>query len=302
MTIFTALFIMLISIISIISTEVEIQSAMNEAALEISQSSYVAYGKLLSSDAEMSGPELAKKAVQEHFHKENIDDWLCSRGVEGGYTGLDFHASEILANGKDIQIAVVYKLKVNAFGISEKELTICQRAATAAWLPYSVDRDSVSIWKMDALKRGQYFVNLVKKEHLGEAVKAGQGIDLYYKQERRLVEIFSMNVFLASYSSCPSAETDHPEKYVPNEKNISDRLLKYAAQMNDDIEKAERLLTMADGRMENYKTIKSKQLLIILPTEAQNSAAFHRCFSNIANTIYSEYGIELVLDYREEAF
>lgn len=349
-TIFTSLFMILLSLISVIRVETVVQNAINQTAMQISQYSYAVvsvndalqgagvsldFAETKDSDSDdeskipasvyailkdaerealgyAGGAILCKAITQNNFSFDDYDAWLENQGITGGYDGLSFVTSNVLGDGERVTVSVIYKLKVNTFGLFEKYITVHQRAQTRAWLPPDAgeifdlddDENDTSIWNETAFIRGKYFVEKLKKAEPYAAVKSGCGIDLYYKSERIIAEIFSMNVFSGSYSECNTKnESDVKDisMYSPNEEYISKQLKAYARDFNFDILKTERLIEMEDGSLGNFGRLNEKKMILIVPLETAQSRSFTECFDNVSEELLKEYGVTLVVKYMEEA-
>lgn len=342
-TIFTSLFMILLSLISIIRVETVVQSAINQTAMQLSQYSYAvlsvnealqgekispiseieqandeinenkisAYIYTILKDAEreasgyIGGAVVCKAIVKNNFGFDKYDEWLEKQGISGGYDGLSFLTSNILGDGEKINVSVIYKIKVNTFGFYEKTITVCQNAQTRAWLPpgadevFDLDKDGAeaSIWQETSFVRGKYFVKKLKSAEPSAAVKSGQGIDLYYKSERIISEIFSMNVFAASYS----VKSDENSTYRANEEYIIEQLKTYARKFNFDILKTQRLIEMDDGSLGNFGSLNERRLILIVPIEALQNESFKNCFTAAEKELFDKYGVTLVVKYMEEA-
>ncbi len=351
-TIFTSLFMILLSLISIIRVETVVQSAINQTAMQLSQYSYAVisvndalegagvsldnfinekedtdgieedeisagiYSILKATQRETisytAGSILCKSITKGNFSVSNCDEWLEAQGVSGGYDGLNFATSNVLGDGDSINVVVIYKVKVNTFGLYDKQITVCQRAQTRAWLPPDADEifditedgEKTSIWHETAFVRGKYFVEKLKNAEPNAAVEPGYGVDLYYKSDRVIAEIFSMNVFSASYSRC-SVENENGVRdvsaYTADSEYILKQLKSYARDFNLDILKTERIIEMADGSLGNFGRLNEKRLILIVPLEAAQNLSFKECFNGAAEELSEEYGVTLDVRYMEEA-
>lgn len=232
LTIFTICMMALITILSVIKVEAEIQDALDETALELSQYAYVmgrteylkdaaeehlpGLTRLFSLDGEdgfsdlaLTGPGVAKLLAKENFARDDVDGWLKRQGVSGGYEGLDFRDTTVLMDGKTITVAVSYDLNINTYGLFRKVLHQRIAAVTYGLLPTDAalkamraKPDETSIWQESNFVRGQYFASAFREEgHYGVPVRPGQGIDLYDAATGTYAEVESLNLFLPTYSS-----------------------------------------------------------------------------------------------------
>ncbi|NLL62973.1 MAG: hypothetical protein GX241_01825 [Ruminococcaceae bacterium] len=300
--------------------------ALNEAALELSQYSYAVtkaeemdfsigeqlfenlplfirdtFVKGTDSIIKMGANEIiCSEIVKEKINvgDEDIDNWLKRKGVVDGYDGLHFFLSDILGNEKDIDIIVVYKVQVEAFGLIDKTLTICQRAKTAAWLPCNVEFANIgeenkhgSIWQETNFIRGKYFVAQLKEMYLKQAVESGQGVDLFFEEENKLISIFSMNVFATSYSD---------KDFNPKKENIYLQLEKYVKDINADIKKLSGEVVMVDGSVRRISN-PEKEILIVVPAEAETMETMNKTLFVISKELKNLYGVSIKYVYLEEA-
>lgn len=318
--IFTALIMMLLSIITIIETEVAVQSALNQTAMQLSEYSYAVGNEI---DIESSEETTLKGIIQsatreavgftsgaalcELLSRDRIDEKSLLQ-IEDGFSGINFSASNILGDGKTISVIAIYKIKVNTFGLVDKTLNICQKAQTMAWLPYYAETlaspdlaqgGSGSIWNETNFTRGQYFVREEKDKSKENCVESGQGIDLYYKDTGKVVEIYSLNVFNSSYSY-NTGNIENASDYSPNEENISKRIYNYVKDYKKDISECGNRITMESGSEEKFSP-KEKELVIVVPNEAKGQDAFENVFDTLKSEIKSKNGINLKIVYSEDA-
>lgn len=318
--IFTALIMMLLSIIMIIETEVEVQSAINQTALQLSQYSYAVGNEVditTSEETTLKGIiQNAKReavgftmgsALCEMLIRDRVDEKAVSQ-IDGGFFGIDFSFSNILGDGKTITIIAIYKINVNTFGLVDKTLNICQKAQTVAWLPYYADTlaspdlaqgGNCSIWNETNFARGQYFVSEEKEKSRECSVEPGQGIDLYYKSSGKVVEVYSLNVFDSSYSY-NDGDLSKASDYSPNEESIKKQINRYVKEYKKDISDCGSSITMESGAEEKFSP-KEKELIIIVPSEAKGQEAFESVFDNLKSEIKSKSGIDLKIVFSEDA-
>lgn len=318
--IFTVLIMMLLSIITIIETEAEIQSAIDQTAMQLSQYSYAVGDKvnvdndettLLKSILQDAKRELVGfatgSALCEPLAKSRIDEKYLYL-VDGGASGLNFSASNVLGDGRTINVTVIYRINVNTFGLFDKQLTVCQKARTAAWLPYYADElaavpsDSAgrsSIWHETNFARGKYFVAEQKEKNPAIGVSPGQGIDFYDKETGRVTEVFSMNIF-NSYYSFNSGDPAVAGDYAPNEEMLSKQLNEYVRDYKKDIRQCGRTITMDSGAEERF-TVNEKEMILILPNEAEGLENFDSFFRDFRTSTLEKDGINLKIIYREDA-
>lgn len=351
LTIFTICVMAIISVISIIKVEGEVQDALNETALELSQYTYT-YGKFVKVDRDgssvydamkslgeatatedwgealpnlvlsiardgskkaagnMAGAALSQSLVKGNFSRENVNQWLVSQGVVGGYEGLDFSSSSLLCDGKTIDVSVVYQLKIQAYGLFDKTLTLRQRAKTYALLPVEVsalfsegngDGDGTdSIWKESNFVRGKYFLKEIRSANSGQEVKSGSGIDLYDSATGHYVEAVSINLFDSTYASC-NGDATTAENYSPKEEALLEQLMKYGKKMNRDLEKLDTHIEMADGSTVKAEKAQKKTLVVIVPVEAESNRAMKEVLQKASNRMRNEYEMDMDVHYSQEA-
>jgi len=318
--IFTALIMMILSIITIMETEVKIQTAINQTAMQLSQYSYAVGNEIeVSNDEETTLKGIIQSAAREAvgfssgsalcdlISRDKIEERALSQ-IDGGYEGIDFSVSNVLGDGKTITVVAIYKINVNTFGLVDKSLKICQKAQTVAWLPYYAETlasselahgGSGSIWNDTNFARGQHFVNEEKEKSIEHSVEAGQGIDLYYKDSGKTVEVFSMNVFDSSYSY-NTGDLKNASDYSPNKENIEERILRDVRDYKKDISACGKKIVMASGSEEKFNP-KEKEMILIVPNEVKGQKAFEDVFLELQEEIKSKNDINLVIVYSEDA-
>jgi len=268
--------------------------------LFIEQAKQEAMGRLIAQP-------LCRALVPKYISENNADDKLTKLGIVGGVSGLDFRLSSFLSDGRSINIVLIYQIKVNGFGIFNRTLNIKQTASTAAWITGKSIAESVnsrSIWEQADIQRGKEFAAIIRKENGNKAVEPGKGIDLYDQSSNTFTEIYSMNIFSATYSSYsePSEGTASAADYSPKESAIKSKIKSYANNIKKHTEKLNSELTMADGRsvMAADESISHRNmvLVIVVPEEALACSA---ALNSIANEIQSQTGVLVTYTYRDKA-
>ena len=235
------------------------------------------------------------------------DEALEKMGVIGGLGGLDFGMSSFLADGRSINVVVIYQLKVNGFGVFDRTLLIMQTASTAAWVTGTSMAEAVessSLWSLSSLDRGKAFVAMLKEENGSKAVAPGRGIDLYDQASNTFTEIYSVNVFMKSYSEYASTSDDpaSASNYSLKESAIKSLVKKYANTLLGHINKIDIDLTMEDGRtVQTNLQNRSATIILIAPVEAKENAESLAILNRVASQIQSETGVTVQWTYREEA-
>lgn len=291
-TVFTALFMMLLSLLSVIQVKAVIQKALNETALEVSQKAYV---EEYTDELVFSYKDIFYERLNEF--SEDMENWLIGRGIEDGVSGIRFDKSDVFSGDKYVDLIICYDLKVNTFGFLEKNLSVEQRAKTMAWLPLDYDMNSSdglyntsSIWSENQLVRGKYFVSTLKLQYPEKAVKSGIGIDLFDRDYRIATEIYSMNVFSESYTNFDEGKD---ELYL----QLSD----YAEKIKKDVEGSKGLIDMDDGSRVMLDSSAHMRLLIVVPEEAKDKTDIKSRLSETAARVESEHGISIEFAYMEKA-
>ncbi len=291
-TVFTALFMMLLSLLSVIQVKAVIQKALNETALEVSQKAYV---EEYTDELVFSYKDIFYERLNEF--SEDMENWLIGRGIEDGVSGIRFDKSDVFSGDKYVDLIICYDLKVNTFGFLEKNLSVEQRAKTMAWLPLDYDMNSSdglyntsSIWSENQLVRGKYFVSTLKLQYPEKAVKSGIGIDLFDRDYRIATEIYSMNVFSESYTNFDEGKD---ELYL----QLSD----YAEKIKKDVEGSKGLIDMDDGSRVMLDSSAHMRLLIVVPEEAKSKTDIKSRLSETAGRVESEHGISIEFAYMEKA-
>lgn len=333
-TIFTVCLLAAFSILSIIRVELEVQDAINQTAIELSQYTY-AVGKVVPlSDtendatdlggtlqsifmdqaretvAEGLGAPLAKSLAKKHFSRTEWEPWLQEQGIAGGYAALDFSGTSILGDGKTISITVTYPLQVQTYGLFSKQLTICQTAETLALLPENAsllealrnqqgEETEESIWKSSNFIRGRYFISKLKAENTGQAVASGVGIDFYDAGNGIYREAYSMNLFSSTYSTC-NGDVTELSAYTLNQEATEKQIQQYANRLEKDIQSLNGTILMESGKEEVVVPAKRKILILILPEECQKNETMQSGLQQIKANLQKQ-GTEVEYRYEQEA-
>ena len=328
--IFTVCICALLSLLTIVKVEGEVQDALNQAALKLSQQSYgiakaaehtEGFGSGSPADllfdayrdpyhvktGARASEAMVAGLVQSGFHRSGVSDWLMRQGVRGGMAGLRLQESQILTDGKRIVVTAVYQIDVNTYGLFEKRLTIRETAVVNALLPEnarSLLGDSSgsgkdSIWKETPFKRGRYFMGQLKSGNPGTAVEPGHGIDLYDPASGQYTEGYSMNLFDRYYSSHSGAEND-PNAYTPKAGSVSHELDKYARHFLRDVQSLPGSVEMTGGGMVKSRD-GAKKMILTVPEEVQQNAAMQQILKQMAGELRRKYGIQMEVKYQEEA-
>ncbi len=333
-TIFTICILAAFSILSILRVELEVQDAINQTAIELSQYTY-ALGKVVPlSDtendatdlggtlqsifmdqaretvAEGIGAPLAKSLAKKHFSRTEWEPWLQEQGIEGGYAAFDFSGTSILGDGKTISITVTYPLQVQTYGLFSKQLTICQTAETLALLPENAsllealrnqqtEETEESIWKSSNFIRGRYFISQLKSENAGQAVASGVGIDFYDAGNGVYQEAYSMNLFSSTYSSCNGDATE-VSSYSLNREAVEKQIQQYANRLEKDIRSLNGTILMESGQEQKVVPAKRNILILILPEECKKNETMQTGLQQIKGNLQKQ-GIEVEYRYEQEA-
>ena len=298
LSVFTALIMMLISLIPIVQVNSAIGHSVSEVALELSENAYDTKKFLEEKSEYFDSADWCKELVRERLKTEssNPDSWLKLKGISNGMDGIDFSSTVILDGENEIDIFLKYEININTFGFAKKTISMKNEAKTKAWLPYDFSfesihtDDGVGIWQQNEFVRGKYFVKRIKALHPEKGVKSGQGIDLYDESENKVSEIFSMNIFSKSYLT---GDTEI------NVDAVLEQFEKYISDFEHDIDSLSGTVEMGNGEKRKFKATK-KELIVVFPLEAESPV-----YSGVLDAIFIElnemYGIEATLYYLEEA-
>lgn len=298
LSVFTALVMMLISLIPIVQVNSIIEHSVSEIALELSENAYDTESFFEEKSEYSDSADWCKELVRERLNAEssNPDNWLKLKGISNGMDGIDFSSTAILDGENEINISLKYEIDINTFGFIKKTVSMKREAKTKAWLPYdfsfeSICRDDgVGIWQQNEFIRGKYFVKRIKDLHPEKGVKSGQGIDIYDERENKVSEIFSMNIFSKSYLT---GDTEL------NVDAVLEQFEKYISDFEHDIDSLSGTVEMDNGEKRKLKVTK-KEMIVVFPLEAESPI-----YSGVLDAIFIElneiYGIEATLYYLEEA-
>lgn len=290
-TIFTICMMVLLSLFSIIKVEGEVQDALNESALELSQLSY---------STGMEHPISAPVLVNKNFHKDNLSAWMNEQGIRA------FHP--VLKTDQDtLKLQVTYLVKVNTYGLFQKILPICQTAELDAMLPENLrslyggfgNSGADSIWKKPPFQRGRYFIGNLRSGQASQAVKPGQGIDLYNPVTGAMTEQISLNLF-DPYYSVLSGDDKLPNSYSPKKESIERELINYGRDFTKDVRQLKGSIEMKNGTHVPAKT-GPKHMILTVPLEAKENPQMEQILQQISGELKSKYGISVEVQYLEEA-
>lgn len=298
LSVFTALVMMLISLIPIVQVNSIIEHSVSEIALELSENAYDTESFFEEKSEYSDSADWCKELVRERLNAEssNPDNWLKLKGISNGMDGIDFSSTAILDGENEINISLKYEIDINTFGFIKKTVSMKREAKTKAWLPYDFSfesictDDGVGIWQQNEFIRGKYFVKRIKDLHPEKGVKSGQGIDIYDERENKVSEIFSMNIFSKSYLT---GDTEL------NVDAVLEQFEKYISDFEHDIDSLSGTVEMDNGEKRKLKVTK-KEMIVVFPLEAESPI-----YSGVLDAIFIElneiYGIEATLYYLEEA-
>lgn len=317
--IFTVLIMMLLSMMTVVQAEMEVQNALDQIAMKFSEYSY-----LVGDEVEISSDESTTlKTILQDVKREVLSNSLGSEACDlmirdlidekklnlviDGIDGIDFEGTSILGDGRSIKVQANYSIKVDAFGFVDKKLEIVQKSQTMAWLPYYSDTLSPapvsdgkgSIWNDTNFARGQYFVNEQKAQYKENEVKPGQGIDLYFDDVGKVTEIYSLNVFNDTYSKF-SGDNGNPNSYVLNEEEVQEQLEEYLRAFKKDIKNCDGKIEMASGA-ETRLTVNYKEIILVVPVEAKENSELNSNLESMCKAAGEKEQIDIKLVYSEEA-
>jgi len=331
----------IISILSILKVEGEIQDALNRTAYQMSQYAYAVdvvansetVGTLKSAAEEstlaqkipteiykiVSGtvsdtvPEaLAKSMTLRNFARDNVDEWLQNQGVQGGSSGLDFETTQLLQDGKILKVSVVYRLQVNTYGLFEKVLTIHEQAETVALLPEDYSGGAGSSGKDDGEETSSSIwqeSNFTRGKYFIQKIKESNP-DQDVKAGQG-IDLYDPDTghYVEGYSmnifrstySTSGGDPSNPNSYTPNAEAIQKMLEEYAKDMEEDLGSLGDTVEMTDGRMLPKVAAQKKTMILILPEEAKKNSALTDSVKAAANQVEKSYGITVDLRYSEKA-
>ena len=316
--IFTVLIMMLLSMMTVVQTEMEVQNALDQVAMELSEYSY-----LVGDEVEISPKEATTlKNILQDVKREILSNTLGAktcyimvkdllddrklRQVVDGIEGIELEGTSILGDGRTVKLEAKYKIQVDIFGLIDKDLQIHQKSQTMAWLPYysetlsSVPMGSKdSIWKDTNFARGQFFVLEQKTLYKGNGVKPGQGIDLYFDDVGKVVEIYSLNIFNNTYSKASNNPND-PNSYKLKNEEVLDQLDEYIRALKKDIKTCDGKIIMDSGAEEKL-TVNYKELILVVPQEVQESKTLNSDLKSMCKVAGEKYNVEIKIVYSEEA-
>lgn len=303
-SIFSICMLALLSLITIVKVEGEVQDAIKETALELSEQAYVLEKQAVLPE-KIPGALTAKLLSEKNFHRSGMNQWLQRQGIPGGMAGIDYAGSEILSDGVTIRIRAQYLLLIKTAGLFHKTILVRQDAVTDALLSEAArerllkSAAAASIWQKPAFQRGRFFVDELKRGGGGQAVISGQGVDLYDARRGRLIEEFSMNLF-EPYYSIRTGERKAPSSYTPIYEAMEREILSYGKDFTKDVRKLRGRLKMPGGTNSRVRG-RQKQMILTVPVEVKENAAMQKMLRQVAGELQKKYGISLDVQYREEA-
>lgn len=218
---------------------------------------------------------------------------------------IDLHYSDVLRDGKTIEMVAVYKVNLKTFGLFGSRgisLKMKNTAVTSAWTSeYGKKTENIRTkWQLSSFERGKAWVAEIKSEHSMDAVKGGKGIDLYRLGKYTMIN--SLNVFASTYSECKSASGGVPEDYCLKETAVFKVLKGYSEKLIECIDKNASSLQFENGiHVPSADPLKKAELIIVVPQEAGESAKIKNSLEDIAEFIWEENGTEVIYEYREKA-
>lgn len=236
--------------------------------------------------------------------REDADKYL---NTLAGITSddIDLHFSDVLKDGKTIEMVAVYKIKLHTFGLFGNKgmsLTMKNTAVTSAWTT-GEKRDSgetPSKWRLPSFERGKAWVAEIKSEHSMDAVKSGKGIDLY--KLGKYTMICSLNVFASTYSECAVPGSRNASDYSVNEAAVEKVIGGYAAKLAECIWNRSSSLQFENGvHVPDNPENKRAELIIVVPAEAGETENIRSALNTVAETIRRENSAEVIYEYRERA-
>ena len=316
--IFTILIMMLLSMMTVVQTEMEVQNALDQVTMELSEYSYIVGDEVEVSSEESTMLKTILQDVKRELLSNTLGTKACDimikdllddrklRQVVDGIEGIDLEGTSILGDGRTIKLEAKYRIQVDIFGFVDKDLQINQKSQTIAWLPYYSDTLSSipmgnkdSIWNDTNFARGQFFASEQKALYKGNGVKPGQGIDLYFNDIGKVVEIYSLNIFNDTYSKA-SKNPNNPNSYKLNDEEVLDQLDEYIRALKKDIKTCDGKIIMDSGAEEKL-TVNYKELILVVPQEVQESKTLNSDLKSLCKAASEKDKVEIKIVYSEEA-
>ncbi len=240
----------------------------------------------------------------------DADEALEKMGVVEGLEGLDFRMSSFLSDQRSINVVLVYRIKVNGFGLFDDTLVIKQTASTAAWVKgvsLADSNEASSKWEMGDFERGKEYVDVIQGENPHKGVEEGVGVDIYDQETNTFTSVHSMNVFSPSYSDYNkvAAKDSDPENYSLKKDKIKGTVKGYATTLKENVNKIGDNITMEDGTQcqtaQESTKHRNTEIILVVPTEAKSNADNLAILNEIAAEIEAETGVKVNITYRDQA-
>lgn len=236
--------------------------------------------------------------------REQSDEYLMSLA---GITcnDIDLHYSEVLKDGKTVEMVAVYKVRLHSFGLPVSKglaITMKNTAVTSAWVNRTAANTEYvrSKWRLSSFERGKAWVAEIKSEHSMDAVKGGKGIDIY--KLGKYTMICSMNIFAQTYSECRVFGSSNASDYSVNKDAVMKAVGGYSSKLLECIETKATSLQFENGiHVPDAGENRKAELIIVLPEEAGNTESIRTVLDDIAESIKKNNGVEVVYEYRERA-
>lgn len=229
---------------------------------------------------------------------------------------INFRHSAFLRDGKTIKIVAVYKVDLDPFGILPGkgfEISLKNSASTRAWIPEPLEsaepdqqdeeKDVLSSkWLIEGNDpRGKALKSLVCSENPGHVVMPGKGIDLYFRSENVMKEIFSMDIFKSTYTTCSVPDSTDPDDYSLKGNAASVKIKNYAEHIIKSYGKLKGELKMEDGSAADIPKKKpSLAVVIIMPEETEKNKEIMNMLASAADQIKKEKNVAVEYQFREK--
>lgn len=232
-----------------------------------------------------------RKLIKNYF---KTDDYLLNKNIVNGYDGLDFSDSRILDDG-EFEINLTYFIKTPFFIPLDFSRKVHQKALVATNIEsrkitfFEDDANSKSIWQEDNFTRGRYFAKQIRKNTSDLLLKLGQGVDLYSPSDNRLTQFHSINVFADYYSDKKGKDFEFKTDIIS--KEIQSKL----SLLEKNIDKLNGWITLSDGQVRKIDKEINKELLIVMPKEAEK-------YAEIKGILHeNNSGIKVKIEFLENA-
>lgn len=211
-------------------------------------------------------------------NSKNVDQYLEDIGVENGMNGINWGLSQIMEDGRTINLTIVYTIKYDIPLVGEYEFTVKQTASTAAWAKEKVVSANGSettkklsdlktnIWDKASVTRGKEIVNDIKNrnESLSVNTNKTKGFDLYDVKTNTFSQIISINTGDATYLS-----TDSNGNVVLNESAFKNKIKYTANNLMNSMDSADKIVMNDNSIYTSPKENRNGTVQVYIPKGSQ---------------------------------